>query len=104
MNNMLTFFQDLAAQWHGPGWGMGHGMMGWGWGMSWFGQIIMAAFWVAVIVGIVFLIRWVILSSRSGGSREGAADSAIEILKQRYARGEIDREEFEQKKKDLAAG
>lgn len=104
MSNIFPFFQDVAAQWHGPGWGMGHNMMGWGGGMSWFGQILMAAFWVAVIVGIVFLIRWVILSSRAGGSQGGTADSAIEILKQRYARGEIDKQEFEQKKKDLAAG
>jgi putative membrane protein len=80
---------------------MGPGMMGWGYGMGWFGMIIMAAFWIAVIVGIVFLIRWLVLSTRAEGHKAHHEDSALEILKKRYARGEIDKEEFEEKKKDL---
>ena len=80
----------------------GPGMMGWGYGMGWFGAIIMIAFWIAVIVGIVLLIRWLILSTRAPGHKAQLEDSALEILKKRYARGEIDKEEFEQKKRDLA--
>jgi len=77
-------------------------MMGGGYGMGWFGPIVMVAFWIAVIVGIVFLVRWLILSTRSTGHKAHSEDSALEILKKRYARGEIDKEEFEEKKKDLA--
>jgi len=69
--------------------------------MGWFGMIIMAAFWIAVVVGIVFLIRWLVLSTRAEGHKAYPEDSALEILKKRYARGEIDKEEFEEKKKDL---
>jgi putative membrane protein len=67
-----------------------------GYGMGWFGGIFMVLFWIAVIIGIVFLIRWLVQSTRSG-----AGESALDILKRRYASGEIDRKEFEQKKKDL---
>ncbi len=80
---------------------MGPGMMGWGYGMGWIGMIFMAAFWIAVIVGIVFLIRWLMVSTGSAGIRGKAEESALEILKKRYARGEIKKEEFEEKKKDL---
>jgi putative membrane protein len=72
-------------------------MMG-GYGMGWFGPLIMVVFWVAVIIGIVFLIRWLVQSTRG---RAGSAESALEILKRRYAKGEIEKKEFEQKKKDL---
>jgi putative membrane protein len=61
----------------------------------------MAAFWIAVIVGIIFLIRWLVLSTRAAGHKAHAEDSALEILKRRYARGEINKEEFEEKKKVL---
>lgn len=81
---------------------MGPGMMGWGYGMGWFWTILMVAFWVAVIVGIVFLIRWLVISTGTGSRAARLEDSPLEILKKRYARGEIDKEEFEEKKKDLA--
>ncbi len=93
---------DILTQWGDHhGWGMGPGMMGWGYGMGWVGMILMAAFWIAVIVGIVFLIRWLVVSTRTGGHAARAEDSPLEILKRRYARGEINREEFEEKKRDL---
>ncbi len=102
MAALHTLAGDALAQWRGYEWGHGPGMMGWGYGMGWFGMIIMAAFWIAVIVGIVFLIRWLVLSARAEGHKAHPEDSALEILKKRYARGEIDKEEFEEKKKDLA--
>ena len=80
---------------------MGPGMMGWSYGMGWFGPFIMIAFWIAVIVGIVFLIRWIVISTRSTGQKTYHEDSALEILKRRYAQGEIGKEEFEEKKRDL---
>ena len=80
---------------------MGPGMMNWGYGMGWGMSIIMMAFWIAVIVGIVFLIRWVVLSTDRRRETK-VEDSALEILKQRYAKGEINKDEFEEKKKDLS--
>ena len=95
---LVSMAADALAQWRGYGWGHGPGMMG-GYGGGWFGSIIMVVFWVAVVVGIVLLIRLLVVSTKSGA--RGAEDSAIEILKKRYARGEIDKKEFDQKKKDL---
>ena len=76
------------------GWGMGGGF---GWGP--FGFLFMAIFWVLIIVGAVFLIKWLVDQSRAQPS--GGGETALEILKKRYARGEINKEEFESKKKDL---
>jgi putative membrane protein len=66
-----------------------HWMFG---GWMWF-------FWLLVIIGIVLLVVWLVQRSRPAGPKKD--DSALELLKQRYARGEINREEFEQKKRDL---
>ena len=69
---------------------------GWGPGamMSWFGGgIMMILFWVLAIIFIVWIIREI--------SGENSRSNALEILKERYAKGEIDKKEFEEKKKDL---
>ncbi len=63
------------------------------------GGAFMWIFWIAVIVGIIFLVRWVVQQSRPGERK--LEESSLELLKKRYARGEIDRNEYEQKKKDL---
>ena len=91
----FAFYCGEAKAQMGPG-------MGWGYGMGWFWTILMAAFWIVVIVGIVFLIRWLVISTIAGGRAARSEDSPLEILKRRYARGEIDKQEFEEKKKDLA--
>lgn len=78
-------------------WSMGSGMMG---GMGWFGAILMVAFWVLVLVGLFLLIKWLLIQTRSA-SAPLSSPPALEILKERYARGEIDKKEFEDKKKDL---
>ena len=101
MNFLITVLKEIVAQGCGYDWGMGPGMMGGGYGIGWFGPLIMIAFWIAVIVGIVFLIRWLVISTRSTSQKAYHEDSALEILKKRYARGEIGKEEFEEKKKDL---
>ena len=98
---LLLTPNTVFAQWRGPGgWDMGPGMMGWGI-LAWFGPIMMVIFWVAIIVAIIFFVRWLMASSR-GSHSLAPQDSALEILKKRYARGEIGKEEFEEKKKDLA--
>ncbi|HDZ62187.1 MAG TPA: SHOCT domain-containing protein [Nitrospirae bacterium] len=67
-----------------------------GWGMG-FGGLFMIAFWVLVIIGVVLLIKLIIGGSKS----EGKTETALDVLKKRYAGGEINKEEFEEKKKDL---
>ncbi len=72
-------------------------MMDCGWmPMMGFGMLFMVLFWVVVIVGVILLVRWFLGSS---GITRG--ESALEILKKRYARGEINKEEFEERKRDL---
>jgi len=88
----------VYAQYGGYG-GWGPGMMGYGI-IGWFHPILMLIFWGAVIVAIIFLIRRLAQSSK-GGTAFKSEDTALEILKKRYARGEINKEEFEQKKQDL---
>jgi len=70
--------------------------MHWGdWMMG--GWFYMLLFWVVIIAGIVVFIKWV-GGEKKSDSRE---DSVLEILKTRYARGEINKEIFELKKNDL---
>ena len=80
--------------WYGLGrFGYDH-MLPW---MAWVGPIVMIVFWALVVTAIVFLIRYLARQSRSSATDS----SALAILKERYARGEIDKEEFEQKRKDI---
>ncbi len=78
-------------------WHLGPGMMG-SWSMGGFGMILMMAFWVLLIVALIFLVRWLLASNK-----DEKLDnlSAVEILKQRYAKGEIDKTEFESIKRTL---
>lgn len=71
------------------------GNYGWGMGMG-FGWLFMVVFWMLVIAGIVFLVRLV-----AGGEKRHPEETALDILKKRYARGEISKEEFEEKKKSV---
>ena len=64
---------------------------GYGGGMMWI-------FWILIIVVLVWFVA---IATRRGGASTGNDKTALEILKERYARGEIDRDEFEQKQKDL---
>jgi putative membrane protein len=81
--------QGRMYEWH---WEM-HPMW-WGWGIGM--MAMMFLFWALVIVGLIVGIRWLL-----GQGKATRSDSALEILRQRYARGEINKEEFESKKKDL---
>ena len=73
-----------------------YGMMD-GYGMGYGMGILGLIFWILVIIWLVLLIRY--LWESGGAKRE--QESALEILKKRYARGEISKEEFEEKKKDM---
>ncbi len=65
------------------------------------GWYMMAIWWLLMLVIIALAVGWFSRQRRSAGIN-GTNDSALEILKRRYARGEISKEEFEEKKKDLA--
>lgn len=77
-------------------WNFGNYPMGSGFGFI--GFIFMILWWALIIVGIVALVKWVKANPHTLHGRE---KSALDILKERYAKGEIDRKEFEEKKKDL---
>ncbi len=101
--NILDLIEVYPQAQGWGGYGYGPGMMG-GYGMGyggWVWGLLMIAFWIAVIVGIIFLIRWLALSSR--GQERGATreDEAMEILRRRFANSEISKEEFEERKKIL---
>jgi len=73
-----------------PMWGV------WGvWGIGM--MLMMLVFWGVVMVGIVLGIRWLVSQSKAPRS----SDAALDILRQRYARGDISKEEFDAKKRDL---
>ena len=85
---------------YGPNWGM----MGGGWGLHSgygpFGMIIWVLFIAAVIVGVVWLVRAVAPSGQRNRLPERRA-AGLDLLEERYARGEINRDEFLQKKRDI---
>lgn len=79
---------------YGPHWGM---MGGWGYGYGPVHMIVWAVILIAIVVGVIWLVR-----SLSGSGQEQARRSAgLDVLEERYARGEINRDEYLQKKKDI---
>ena len=66
-------------------------MSGWGMGFMWI-------FWIVILVAIALVLRWVFTSGRGS---DGSSESPEDILKARYARGEIDREEYDRRLEDL---
>lgn len=81
----------MPMWWGGGGWGYGWGVVG---------MVFMLLFWVLVIAGLVLGVRWLLVTA-PGGQRRKEGETAVEILKERYARGEINKEEFEAKRRDL---
>jgi len=76
---------------------MGNMMEGWSWMMS-FGWIFMILFWALIILGVAALAR----SLPSTGNSAGHGDPrSLDVLKERYARGEIAREQYAQMRRDL---
>ena len=85
----------------GPRGRMGPGMMG-PWGMGWSGGIFVILIVILVIVALIFLLPRIKQNYKIDGVKTLSGKSnALDILKERYARGEIDKTEFEEKKKDL---
>lgn len=77
-------------------WHMGNDF---GWGI---GMLVMAVFWLVFAAALVWIVRavWDRRAAREGPGTH--SESPLEILQRRYARGEIDRAEFEEKRRDLS--
>jgi putative membrane protein len=88
---------QTARDWPGPYFG------GWGWGHMAFGGITMVLVWIGIILLIVFLVRG-LGGLSSPRETHPPRQSALEVLQERYARGEINKEEYEERRRTLAAG
>jgi len=89
MDGTLLAQDSRAYEWH---WEM-HPMWWWGSGIAM--MLMMFLFWGLVITGLVLAVRWLL-------NQHARSVTALEILTQRHAKGEIDKEEFEAKKRDLS--
>jgi len=69
------------------------------WGDHWMFGGFMWVFWVLIVIGLVLLVKWLVQQSKPGEPTH--TEAPLEILKKRYAKGEINKEEFEQKRRDL---
>ncbi len=78
-----------------PGWMMS----GWGMGYGFFGWLMMFLFWILIIAAVVLGVRLFIDQGKLKGS--SVEETPLDILKKRYASGEIDKEEFESMRGEL---
>ena len=72
---------------------------GHGWGWIGVGMVHMLLFWGLIILAIIALVRFLSTSPNTNG--DGLNKTPLDILKERFARGEIDVEEFEERKRLL---
>lgn len=90
------------------GYGGYGGMMG-GYGFNPFGMILSFGFWALIIGGGILFVVWLARNANAstiaqrGGLSYGSNESPLDILKVRYARGEINKEQFDAIKQDLGA-
>jgi putative membrane protein len=72
----------------------------WGWGIA--GMLMMTVFWVSVILLTIYAVRALTGQRDSTASaRPRQTDVALDVLRERYARGEIDRDEFQERRRAL---
>lgn len=68
-----------------------------------FMMLLWALFLVALLVGAVLLIRYLWYRGEEGASGPSASRDSVDVLKERYARGDIDRDEFEERRRTLGS-
>lgn len=73
---------------------------GYGWG--WVGWLFMTLWWILIVIAIVLFVRYLARNAHGGSGAGKSEESAMEIIEKRYARGEIDKKEFDEKRKDLS--
>lgn len=96
---LLLFSNSAFAQPGDKGWMWDSG---WGWGgMMVGGGLVMLLFWGAIIVLLIALLSRVFGADRRPPPHGQMGPSAMDVLRERYARGEIEKEEFEERRKTL---
>jgi putative membrane protein len=78
-------------------------MNGFGFGGMMFGGLLMLAFWVLVILGVVWLVVTLARGGQVSAGTSAAGQTPLDILRVRYAKGEITKEQYDQMKRDLGA-
>ena len=99
---LLGPMSATAPAWAQPGGAYGPGMM---WSGDWYGMmflmpLMMILFVAAIVILVVLAVRW-LAGSGHGGAPGPSPNKALDILKERFARGEIDKEEFEEGRRAL---
>lgn len=82
-------------------WGWPNMMSGYYGGMGWIVIILGFIFFIAIIVGIILLIVWLAKRATHSVSEPKTNTKALDVLKERYAKGELTKEQYEDIKKDL---
>src|SRR5512146_2040538 len=83
----------------------GNGYGGWmhgGW--AWWGMGLGFLFWIVLAAALVLIIRAAVSPRADQGAGGAAPETPLDVLQKRYARGDISREEYEQKRRDLTDG
>jgi putative membrane protein len=94
----FTALPSLALAQGAPGYYADHMMWGSGW-HGWFLGPLMMVFWLALLVGaVVLIVRWLGASGRIEPRLDKAGTGALDILRARFAKGEIDKAEFEERR------
>lgn len=96
---LLVSTPVLAEQ--GQGQLYGHHMWSGGWHGWFFGPIMMIVFIAVAVVVIVLLVRWLSGPGHGTTLHNSPVKTPLDILKERFARGEIDKEEFEERRRVL---
>jgi putative membrane protein len=79
-----------------------HCGMQWGWGHMVFGSLMMLLLLGAIVALIILAARWLGGSTSGGAGSMPAPRTSLDILKERFARGEIDKQEFEERRRLLS--